>query len=220
MEIYMENRYVILLHDWQEKFRINGRKILKRHNRYLIIDDKYASICFFNKDYMIDLSDGIIYKMDHNPCELQPMAQMMIYSHLDYLRKDAKTANCMEALHSVGSMKSFGSRPIIEVHPPEKALIKKLDEDPGVIDMIIKRFSAEREDIGDISFSLDVFPEVKYQYVYWRGDDEFPSNLNIYVDENLLEYVHPESAGLLAGIGIEMICQEVGVDYQKWSWEI
>jgi hypothetical protein len=61
---------------------------------------------------------------------------------------------------------------------------------------------------------------VRFQYIYWRGDDEFPSNLNVCVDENLLQYIHEEAAGLLASIGIELMCQKIGLEYPKWSWEI
>jgi hypothetical protein len=215
----MENEYVERLHDWQEKFRVEGRKLLKQHDRYEIIDNRYVPVRFFNTDYTLDLADGILYEMNGEVCSLQPMSQMMIYSHLSYLHRDARLANRMESLSRIGSVKFLG-RDIIEEHPPEIALIKKFDEDTQVIDTIVKEFNAKIEKLGDIGFSLEAFKDVRFQYIYWRGDDEFPSNLNVCVDENLLQYIHEEAAGLLASIGIELMCQKIGLEYPKWSWEI
>lgn len=215
----MENEYVKRLHDWQEKFRVEGRPLLKQHERYPIMEDRYVPVRFFNTDYTLDLADGILYERNGEICRLQPMSQMMIYSHLSYLHRDAKLAGRMEALSRIGSVRFLG-RDIVEEHPPEQALIKKFDEDPQVIDIIVKEFDAKIEKAGDISFSLEAFHEVSFQYIYWQGDDEFPSNLNVCADANLLQYVHEESVGLLSGIGVELMCQKIGLDYPKQSWEI
>ena len=46
---------------------------------------------------------------------------------------------------------------------------------------------------GDIAFELELFPFLPVIIRFWEADDEFPANLQILVDRNILDYMHYET---------------------------
>ena len=214
----MINRYEARLLEWQEKFRQNGREIVSQHGRYPVTADSRIPVTFFNKEYYVNLSGGRLYQQNGTPCPLQAMTQMMIYNHLERLQPDAVPAGQMLRLGEIGGVKHM-SRAIIAVSPPTEALIRALDGDPTLGARIIAAFCGAPAQVGDISFTLPAFRDVCYQYIYWAGEAEFPSTLTTFADANVTQFIHPEGALLVGGIGVELICQAMGIPYEKWSWE-
>ena len=46
---------------------------------------------------------------------------------------------------------------------------------------------------GDVAFELELFPFLPVIIRFWEADDEFPANLQILVDRNILDYMHYET---------------------------
>lgn len=214
------NCYVECLKNWQDEFKKCGREIISSSGRYQIEDDRYVPVLFFNRTYKVDLKTGLLLNNDGTPCQLQPMTQMLIYSHMKYVKRDAMPGKEFCSMDNVKGLGLFGSKRVMTTSPSSDALIMKLDHEPSAVDDIIKRFNAKREKYGDISFWLYALPNVRYKYIYWKGDDEFPSNLNIYLGENILSFLDPEGAMMIGEIGVQLMCQTVNAKYEKWSWEI
>lgn len=56
----------------------------------------------------------------------------------------------------------------------------------------------EKETIGDVSYRLYPFEFLPMMLQFWNSDEEFPANLKIMWDENILDYVHFETAQFIA----------------------
>ena len=49
------------------------------------------------------------------------------------------------------------------------------------------------EQVGDISYRLEIFPFLPAVFQFWYSDEEFPAMLKFMWDENILDYVHYET---------------------------
>lgn len=213
------NCYEVRLDEWKKEFVEDGRNIIESHNCYEIIDTRFIPITFFNRTYCVDLLTGDLLEPDGGSCHLQAMTQMMIFSHLKYIHSDAKASGISKAISEIDGLKYFSSKNMFSSFPAADALIKALDLNPNVIHKILDRFAGVSEQMGDISFSVNAFNDVKYTYIYWKGDDEIPSTLKTLYEANIMEFLHMEAVMMVGDIGIELMCQAIGAEYKKWSWE-
>lgn len=53
--------------------------------------------------------------------------------------------------------------------------------------------------VGDVSYTLPIFPFLSIQLQFWESDDEFPPCLKFMWDENILQYMHFETTFYVAG---------------------
>ena len=61
---------------------------------------------------------------------------------------------------------------------------------------------------GDVCSELELFDFMKIRFQFWEEDDEFPASIVLYMDTNILKFMHFEttwyvSGRLLSRIGIE-----------------
>lgn len=52
-------------------------------------------------------------------------------------------------------------------------------------------------EIGDIGFSFNVFPRVNLALVYWRGDEEFPSQARVLFEDSAADYMPTDGLAIL-----------------------
>ena len=55
-------------------------------------------------------------------------------------------------------------------------------------------------EIGDASFILQAFPFVPFQYVFWEGDEEFPSSVQLLFDASVDHYLTLEDIVVLGQV--------------------
>lgn len=213
------NCYEVRLDEWKKEFVEKGRDYIAAHNRYQIVENRFIPVTFFNKSYSVDLLTGDLLEADGSPCGLQAMTQMMIFSHLKYVHRDAVASGITKAVAEIDGLKYFSSKNMFSSLPATDALVKELDQNPEVINKILDQFGGVREQMGDISFSVNAFKDVRYTYIYWAGDDEIPSTLKTLYEANIMDFLHMEAVMMVGDIGIELICDFIGAPYKKWSWE-
>jgi hypothetical protein len=46
---------------------------------------------------------------------------------------------------------------------------------------------------GNVSFTLNAFPLIPLQFIFWDGDEDFPANANILFDQNIAQFIHPKA---------------------------
>lgn len=46
---------------------------------------------------------------------------------------------------------------------------------------------------GDAAYELELFPFLPISLCFWESDEEFPASLQIFVDKNILDYMHYET---------------------------
>ncbi len=52
---------------------------------------------------------------------------------------------------------------------------------------------------GDLAYELDLFPFLPIILRFWDADEDFPASLQVFVDQNILDYMHYET--LMFAIG-------------------
>lgn len=52
-------------------------------------------------------------------------------------------------------------------------------------------------EIGDIGFSFTVFPRVRLAVVYWRGDEDFPSQARVLFEDSAADYMSTDGLAIL-----------------------
>ncbi|MCJ7774019.1 MAG: DUF3786 domain-containing protein, partial [Desulfobacterales bacterium] len=57
-------------------------------------------------------------------------------------------------------------------------------------------------DIGDAGFEYRIFPKVPMRIILWKGDEEFPSEVNILFDEIAGKILSPEDIAWMAGMHV------------------
>jgi hypothetical protein len=67
-------------------------------------------------------------------------------------------------------------------------------------------------EVGDTSFSLNVFPFIPLQYVLWEGDDEFPTAVQLLFDASVDHYLSLEDMVVLGQITTGRLIQRATVN--------
>lgn len=62
-----------------------------------------------------------------------------------------------------------------------------------------ERLGGVREKVGDISYRIPIFDFLPVVLQFWAGDEEFPSNMQILWDENILDFMRYETTYYCVG---------------------
>lgn len=205
----MENQdnYKQQLEKWVEEFKNNGEEIVMHHGCYPILEGHSVIVPYFQKNYCVDFITGRIYPENAGDT-LDTMSHMMIYSYLSCLKKEAKPSGTMVSLQGIKKSAVFDAA---FRRNPTKELVDSVADKLELFEKKVRAYGGFIEDSGDFAVSFFAFPEVKITYVFWIGDDEFESNINILFDLNITEFVHPESVVILGGHGLTVL-QKIAKD--------
>lgn len=126
----------------------------------------------------------------------------MIYSYLYYREKSAMvTGNLVPFSHLKCSLLIQNNFMDYNV---EKN-IRFIEKNREYISQSAEVLRGTVDDKGDFSITIPIFEDVVYTYVFWLGDDEFPTSANVLYDKNITEFLHAESVAILTGIGLARI---------------
>lgn len=199
------NRYEDQLKSWQTLFKKEGREITSRQGDVIRQYPSYAKLDFFYNGLLLDYSTGLLLSADsRTPSSLDTMSQMMVYSYLYHRHPNA---------HLLGSFVSY-EKIKGNVHMSKWSgiilntlsdLKKKMEEAPEEIIAKMKKSGGSLSSYGDFSCTVHAFFDVPITYVLWKGDDEFPSNINVLFDSNILDFVHQESVVILSRTGADYL---------------
>ncbi len=84
-------------------------------------------------------------------------------------------------------------------------LRKFIDREPEAFFTWLRELPGRATDFGDFSCHLRVLPRVPVLIIYWRGDEEMDSALNVLFDETALHYLSLEDLVVLAQMVIHQL---------------
>ncbi|MCI5995302.1 MAG: DUF3786 domain-containing protein [Blautia sp.] len=206
--IHPVDRYRDQLGKWQLRFQEEGRAIVEKHHRYPICEGRYLQIIYFYKKYLLDLQTGKLLEEDKSPCIQSEMSQMMIYSHLLYLQKGAYASGHVVSYEEIKG-NSHVSGWAGKIRDRMSELKKALETEPEKVKAAVVGLGGELWNRGDVSFTLEAFEDVRFYYVFWKGDEEFPSDLRILYDENVMQFMHQESVVILGELGMKEVMSQI-----------
>ncbi len=80
-------------------------------------------------------------------------------------------------------------------------IIGLFDSGPAQLLDAVEEIGGRQREEGDLSFQLQPLPRVTVQYIYYRGEEGIPPDLNLLFDATISEYLSTED--------IVVLCEEV-----------
>ncbi|WP_316965548.1 DUF3786 domain-containing protein [Candidatus Methanocrinis natronophilus] len=92
-----------------------------------------------------------------------------------------------------------------------KPLVGGFDRGPeGVIRNLLHRFGGRTVECGDVGVQIAPFPEVLVRIVFWKGDEEIPSQATILFDRSLAHIFTTEDIAVLLQLLVRRALEGVG----------
>ncbi|MFZ5641662.1 MAG: DUF3786 domain-containing protein [Bacillota bacterium] len=77
-------------------------------------------------------------------------------------------------------------------------MLKVFGENHELFLQVAEKLGGVKQELGDVSVTVPVFPRVPVTYVMWAGDDEFPATGNILFDASAPNYLPTEDYAVAA----------------------
>ena len=70
---------------------------------------------------------------------------------------------------------------------------KQFDHRDAALANACERLKGIKADRGDVAYQIPVFDFLPVIFQFWNSDEDFPSSLQLFVDKNILDYMHYET---------------------------
>lgn len=183
----IQAREIFLAYDQEEMIR----KYALAH------DTEYLYIRFVGRDYRLDRTDGSVTWMDAKhtaPMEANFNEVMAIYDVLCYAQPDC---------HLSGEFVNMRSLSSIQGGTPGGSLFNRIgvrmDHRDAALAGACERLGGVNAGKGDVAYQLPMFDFLPVRVQFWNSDDEFPASLQLFLDKNILQYMHFETVAFATG---------------------
>jgi len=176
----------------------NHEDIANKFN--LICDQQYLYIQFIGRPYRINRElgtveksrDGIVYDSEAGFNEI-----MSIFDLFHYSKAELKLSGEWINVQSLGVMGHSGKIIGNDLYAPfSKHFSGKC---PELAKACMELGGEEEEGThADVSFIIKIFDFLPVMIRFWDSDDEFPAEIKIFWDKNILDYVHFETTFYIA----------------------
>jgi len=152
-----------------------------------------AAVSFLGEKYQVRASERSVLQPSGSPAE--QMHAVLILHYLIGLLK--------HGYHPRGEWISFKETKGGELFWPAfresviKPLLQSFQSDPErLIRVMLERLAGRRVEDGDVAVELAAFPDVFVRLVFWKGDEELPSEASMLFDRNLTEIYSTEDVAV------------------------
>jgi hypothetical protein len=168
---------------------------------YLKYDKNQIYIPFFNRPFTINRHTADITCPLYKNCDYY-LEKLLILHHLYFHKSDAENS---------GNMVTFrGIRECADFEPAyQKTTITPFNAYFNGKTKLLKRrandIGGQMNSYGDVSFTVNAFPLIPLQFIFWDGDEELLASTTILFDKNIAQFIHPESIPVLANVGAKLL---------------
>lgn len=156
-------------------------------------------LTFLNRDYLIDRLAGAV-ALSCSEAEPAPIAESLLILHYLVTARGTPPANVQisfkEVPEGVVYYPTFYKRAI-------RPLLSRFGSSPSGLIPAAALFGGVDAHQGDAAVTIQAFPKVAVTWVLWRGDDEFPAEGTILVDQTIQDYLPTED--------IVVLCQTIAI---------
>ena len=155
-------------------------------------------IKLFDRDYTVDCSTGAVL---YNGSDAGYDEAMVVYDILCDSKENARTAGEYTLLHQLSQVQSAK-----QYYAGQGMFLpyeKKFDKRVGELENICLGMGGEKYGKGDMSVRIPMFrdrrdaehtEDLSIVISFWESDEDFPAQLQLFTDKNLLQYIHYETA--------------------------
>ncbi|MCL2135220.1 MAG: DUF3786 domain-containing protein [Candidatus Bathyarchaeota archaeon] len=167
-------------------------------------DDDYMYVPFFNNMFSINRRSAVINSLQCGN-DLLYREKLLILHHMYFHKSDAENSGNMVAFRNLRECADFEpAYQKMTIVPFATYFNKKME-------LLIQRvhdINGQLNTYGDVSFTVNAFPRIPLQFIFWDGSDEFPANATILFDKNVAQFIHPESIPVLANAGVNILMEK------------
>ncbi len=202
----MASNYDKVIETWRAQFLTWDHGAQMENLGYQTLDDTHIYLTYLKTPYRIDRATGWIEKIENPSEKLEFSTIMALYHILYYPIKNPKVSGNWVAFRDVRRMGGFEKAFQQQFLGPVVPLLS------GKVDAL--KALAQRMDFpllphGDVSFLAELFPGLCLKVIFWDGDEEFPSQLSILFDENIIDFTHEETVIMIAGDLLQLLANGV-----------
>jgi len=205
----MKNNYVEMRNQMRLHFLSYDQNTMIRKFR-LDSNEDYLYLDFLGRNYRISRKTGIV-DYQNNPGDIWVEGDynesMTIYDVLCCSRDDcslsgnfALSGSLKGIIHTgwnVGGGKMFTKSAAF------------FNEKTHKLPDACRKLGGSPEGQGDVAYRIPLFSFLPILFVFWRADDEFPPEIKIFWDTNVLDFLHYETLWFAAGHLMKRLEEEI-----------
>jgi len=181
-----------------EKLSTKSFKDIIESSIFEQLEASVMKIPFLNRVFSVTYPDFIFKDISDADKDIPIQEQVLILHYLMSETSGEPTGNWVSYREIPGASFYFSAFMKRAVDPLKKVFGNNVS---GFIEAS-KHLNGSPIDIGDAGFEYRIFPRVPMQIILWKGDDEFPSEVNILFDEKIGEILSPEDIAWMAGMHV------------------
>jgi hypothetical protein len=160
----------------------------------IYIDSDRVMINYLNRLYIINLRTSEI-STEQGVKEGIPLKDAILILHYLTQAKGTPLTNKLVTYAQIQGGRFYC--PVFQKRTIEPILKAFGDKIESIVEPA-RKIGGKMERYGDVSVSIDPFPNIRFFIILWRGDDEIPSNGNILFDKNITDYLTAEDIVVLS----------------------
>ena len=162
-------------------------------------DSKYLYLEFVSRPYRIDRKTGAIETLQNVWMPVTYEDGMTIYDILCDAKPYARVS---------GSFQNAWNQKNVSNAPNGSMFQSTADFFSGHCEMLSRaceRLNGRKVPFGDVGYDIPVFQDLCLRILFWDQDDEFPANLNLQWDKNILDFMRYETTFYAAGFVLKRL---------------
>ena len=177
----------------------NAKSVFLKYDQQAMIDklqlkfdEDYIYLEFVKKKYRIEKTTGLLEWStdDFTTKEEAGFEEVLsIYDLLCYGNEKPKSSGSWAPINSV----KYTPRAIGVETNFSGAYAKYFDENVEAFQLACGKLGGEKVPVGDIGYEIPVFGEIKVRLKFYLSDEEFPAQLVMLWDREILKYMHYET---------------------------
>ena len=178
--------------------------LIRRFN--LTEDDAFIYLQFFQQPFRLSKKTGEIERLLRAPSNNWANAQfneaMTIYDLLEYAQPACHAGKGMiniKSLHTKIATAAPSSNDFFHI------TCKHLEQHASVLQQAFESLGGTPLGKADASAQFTVIDDLNMQIHFYLADEDFPASLQLYWDENVLQYMHYETIWYASGFILEEV---------------
>ena len=159
-----------------EKINLSGGEIFSSDKNRNEIKFK---ISLFNHSYIIKYPDFEFTSPTEKVISL--VTKIIILHYIERSKSDIKETNELVSYKHIPG--AFNYYPVFQ----KKAIIPILNRELNitVLENVSKKLNAIKKELGDYSFEVETFPNIKITVIFYEGDEDFGNSLDFLFDSSI-----------------------------------
>ena len=181
----------------------NHEEIAKKFN--LKLDEDYLYIIFLSCEYRLIRHTGSTEKLnkDNEYINSNYNEVMSIFDLFDYSKENLKLSGKWSTPTSLKGTVNGGH--VSSTNTMFLKCEKFFAENVEALDVACKKLNGKKISEGDVGYIFDVFDFLPVKFLFYDEDCDFPPEIKIFWDENVLDYMHFETTFFVVSQLLEML---------------